>query len=68
MIHKKAEFFFKKKITIHLKKHDGQFYNGLITEISENHLIINDRMVGETFIDFSEIIYLEPFKERRNFI
>jgi len=65
MIQEKVQFFFEKKITVHLEKHNGQFYNGLILECSDKHLVLLDRVVGEVFIFYSEITKLEPFKERR---
>ena len=34
---------------------DKNFYNGLILEVHESFLVINDRMLGESPIAFSEI-------------
>lgn len=50
-----AKFFFKKKIVTHIDTDDGTFYNGLIIELSESMVVINDRMVGETPILISNI-------------
>ncbi len=63
---KKANFFFEKRITIHVNCNNGTFYNGLIIEIhGEEYILIDDRMLGETPVYFSEINSLERFKEVR---
>ena len=61
---KKAQFYFENKITIHIDTKDKQFYNGLIIEISETSLIINDRVLGEVYVSFYEIESLEKFRGR----
>ena len=61
----KAQFYFEKKSTIHLETKDKQFYNGLITQLSDNHLVINDRMLGEVFVVFSEVYDLDIFREKK---
>lgn len=58
----KAKFFFDKKVTIHVDTNSGRFYNGLIIEIHENFILVNDRMLGETPVYFSEIKNLERFR------
>lgn len=63
----KVEFFGNNKITVHVKKFNSQFYNGLILEYSDKHLILLDKIVGKTFIFFKEIESIEPFKERENY-
>lgn len=60
----KVEFYFKNKTLVHLEKENGQWFNGLILEHSDKHLILVDRVVKEVFIFFDEIIKLEPYKER----
>ena len=60
----KAKFFFDRKIKIHITTYNGSWYNGLILELSNKHLILNDRIVGETFVLFSDIKTLEKFKEK----
>ena len=56
------DFFFKKRVTIHIDTFGDSFYNGLIIEMHEKFLVINDRVVGETPVLFSEIKILERFK------
>ena len=60
----KVNFFLDKKISVHIEKVNGQWFNGLILECSNKHLILLDRVVGEVYITFIEIIKLEPYKER----
>jgi hypothetical protein len=60
----RAEFYLKKATTVHVKTKSA-FYNGIIIEIvGEDFFIVNDRMFGEIPITFSEVIKLEPYKER----
>ena len=54
---------FKNKINVHIVKTDEQFYNGLILEHSDKHLILFDRVVGKVFVFYSEIKKLDNFKE-----
>ena len=58
-------FFFTKSITIHIDTNNGEWYNGLIIELHETFLVINDRVLGETPVPFSEIKVVERFKEKR---
>jgi hypothetical protein len=65
MIRQKCEFFQEKKINVHLKK-ENNFYNGLIIEVNKDFIILIDRKVGEVPIFFSEIITIEPYKEKED--
>jgi len=58
-----AKFLFEKKITTHVDTKDKDFYNGLIIELHETFIVINDRMLGLTPILFSEINKIERFRE-----
>jgi len=65
MIREKIEFYFDKQIVIHLEKKDGQWFNGLIIEKADDHIILLDRVIlKEVFIPVDEIIKIEPYKER----
>jgi len=62
--YKRAEYFFKNKIKIHVSKKDGAFYNGEILELETVAFVIGD-IKGNQFIYFSELNKpLEPFKEK----
>ena len=58
------DFFFNKRITTHIDTLDGGFFNGLITEVHETFLVLNDRMLGETPIPFSTIRIIQRFRGR----
>lgn len=60
----KAKFYFEKQVTIHIDTIDNRFFNGIITQISEKHIVVNDRVLGETIIFFSEIKVFERFVGR----
>ena len=57
-----AKFLFEKKITTHIDTKDGGFYNGLLIELHEVFVVINDRMLGETPIAFSEMERIGRFR------
>ena len=57
-----AKFLFENKITCHIDTKDGGFYNGLILELHETFIVVNDRMLGETPLSFSEIKIIEKFR------
>ena len=62
-MNERLNFYFKNKITVHIVNNNEQFYNGLIIEISDKHLILLDRVLGEVFIDYREIKIIEPYKK-----
>jgi len=57
------EFYFNRKITIHIDTFSDAFYNGLILEFSKTMIVIDDRILGEVPISISDIKVLERFKE-----
>jgi hypothetical protein len=57
------DFLFSKKITTHVDTIDGGFFNGLIIEVHESLIVINDRILGETPIPTSSILKIERFRE-----
>lgn len=52
---KRAEVFFKKSIKVHISKKNGEWFNGIITEISNDFFIIRDQLKGNKLILFSEL-------------
>ena len=58
----KAKFLFDNKITTHVDTLDNDFYNGLIIELHETFLVLNDRVLGLTPVAFSEIKNIERFR------
>lgn len=60
---KRALFFMKEKISVHILLKSGFFYNGLIMEVAENEFIILlDRINGETPVFFTEMIKIEKMR------
>ena len=58
----KAKFLFDKRITTHVDTKDNSFINGLIIELHETFVVINDRVHGLTPISFSEIDKINKFR------
>jgi hypothetical protein len=66
---KMIDFYQQNKTQVHIEILSGKYYNGLILENSEKHIIILDRVIGEVFLLLSEIKIIEKFMgrgEKRN--
>lgn len=63
-INEVAKFLFNNKITAHIDAKDGDFFNGLIIELHESFLVLNDRYWGMTPIAFSSIDIIEKFRSK----
>ena len=61
----KVEFYLKEKIKVHIETKSNSFYNGLILECADEHLILIDRYLGRVYIYFFEITKFERFKEAK---
>jgi len=59
----KANFYLDKKISVHIETYNDRFYNGILLEVGNKHLILHDRKIGEIFINFGEIRIFEKDKE-----
>ena len=59
-LHETAKFFFLKQTSIHITKKDSRFHNGIILEVKTEFLILEDEVLGEMPIFFSEISLIEP--------
>ena len=42
----RATYFLENNISVHIKKHNGSFFNGKIYNVNENAITINDRVLG----------------------
>ena len=51
----KAKLFLERKTIVHLSKLDGMFYNGLLVEVGNTFVIIDDREDGHKLVLFSEL-------------
>lgn len=61
---KRANFYFENKTTVHIETNQRRFHNGLIIEISQDHILLLDKFAGEIILFFSEIIILEKYKPK----
>ena len=64
IISKKSRLFFQNKISVHIKKHNGYFHNGLILELEGDLLILDDERSGSMPIYFMEILEIEKREVR----
>ena len=63
-INEMVNFLFENKLTCHIDTKDKEFYNGLIIELHETFLVLNDRVLGTTPLSFSAIETIEKFREK----
>ena len=61
---RRVELFFQNKINVHIDTFDNRFYNGIILELGSDFLLMHERVVGQTFVLFSQIKDIEPYKEK----
>lgn len=61
----KAQYYKDRNRPIHVELKNSVFYNGFITEISSDFLLIKDRKLGELPIFFLEIKKIEPEREKK---
>lgn len=61
----KLDFYFDKRIRVHIKLLSGKFRNGLIIEKeSENVYVMREDVLGLIHIFVSEVNYVEEYKTR----
>lgn len=58
---KKAKYFLEKKSPVHCRLKTGTFYNGEITYVGHDFIMIKDRKIGDTPVFYIEINRIEPF-------
>jgi len=51
----RAKIFSEKKLKVHISKNNGIFYNGYITEVSNDFFFINDVEDGRQLVLFKEL-------------
>lgn len=64
LIRQKIKFFSENNIKIHIETDKNMFYNGFISDIKDEFIIFNDRMLGEIPIFYLEISKIERYQER----
>lgn len=62
---KRAYYFYRENIPVHIRDKKNYQYNGFIVEFSADFFILNDRLIGEMPIFFQEIKKIERFKEKK---
>ena len=61
----RAKYFLENNISVHIKKHNGSFFNGKIYEVNENTITIHDRIIGmETIFLFDISNPIVEFTEK----
>ena len=63
-IKRKVEFYGKNNQIVHIKLKSDRFYNGIISEITNENFVIIDRVIGKVLVFYSEVIKIEPFESK----
>jgi len=63
MIKRKAKVFFNEKTIVHIILNNTSFYNGLLFKVTDDYLIIHDRVEGRKQLFLFDIKNIEEFKE-----
>ena len=65
MNQRRAIVFYKRETKVHVTMISGTFYNGYVTEVSEDFFFLNDQKLGEKIIFFCELKQpIEIWKEK----
>ena len=64
LIERKAKLYLKEELLVHIETIDGRFYNGLITLVHSDHLVLCDRKIGILPIFFDEIKVFDKFLDK----
>ena len=65
LFRKKANIFFKEKLPVHIVIKSKIFYNGLITKLSADYFMIEDRVLGELPVFYVELYSIERQEEKK---
>jgi len=63
MIQRKAQVFLDELSVVHLKLTTGTIYNGRLFEVSNDYLVVHDRVEGRKKIFFFEIKSIDEYTE-----
>jgi len=64
LMKKKVEYFYNKKVAVHIKKKNGYLNNGFILEFALDLIILDDERSGAMPIYFEEILEIEERRAR----
>ena len=62
-IKRKVYFYKQENQFVHIKLNSDRFYNGIISEITDNDFVIEDRIMGRVLVIYSEVVKIEPFEK-----
>lgn len=66
---RQISYFKEHKLSVHIGKHNGRFYNGIILEFQGDMLILDDEKLGAIPIYLIEIKFIEKrFENEKRFI
>lgn len=54
-IKQRLEVFFKENMSIHIDTIEGLFFNGLILEIKDNYVLLDEKKLGKYPVLYSDI-------------
>ena len=60
----KAKFYLENKYNVHIETSNNKFYNGFITKVYDESIVLNDRVLGEILIPFIEIESIDKFIDK----
>jgi len=63
IIRQQMNFFFREKMSVHIKLKNGHWKNGSIEEMSAEFCILNERVTGREMVFFIAVERVDPFKE-----
>ncbi len=61
---RQISYFKERKLSVHIEKNNGRFYNGIILEFRGDMLILDDEKLGAIPIYLIEIKFLEKRLEK----
>jgi len=58
-------YYLKKNLKVHIEvKDNNRFYNGMIVSVGDDMFILNDVVLGEMPVFFSQLKLAEVYKEK----
>lgn len=53
--YERAKLFLERNIKVHIVKNNGVFYNGVLVEVTEKFIVINDTEEGNRTVFYPEL-------------
>ena len=64
IIIEKASHYASKEIEVHLTLIDGTFYNGILIDVNDVRILIQDRKLDEVYVAIREVREVEPYEKK----